>query len=57
VTPEWGPALAFLVLDSFNSPRTSGFENLGQNGVFMSAEAKQKTEFFGLPGRQVLAGL
>jgi porin len=57
VAPEWGPALAFLVLDSFNSPRTSGFENLGQNGVFMYAEAKQKTEFFGLPGRQVLAGL
>ncbi len=57
VAPEWGPALAFLVLDSFNSPRTSGFENLGQNGVFMYAEAKQKTELFGLPGRQVLAGL
>jgi porin len=57
LAPEWGPALAFLVLDSFNSPRTSGFENLGQNGVFMYAEAKQKTEFFGLPGRQVLAGL
>ena len=45
VAPERGPALAFLVLDSFNSPRTSGFENLGQNGVFMYAEAKQTTEF------------
>ena len=55
--PEWGPALAFLVLDSYNSPRTSGLENLGQNGVFLYAEAKQTTEFFGLPGRQVLAGL
>jgi len=57
VAPEWGPALAFLVLDSFNSPRTTGFENLGQNGVFMYVEAKQTTNFFGLPGRQVLAGL
>jgi porin len=55
--PEWGPALAFLVLDSFNSPRTSGFENLGRNGVFLYAQAKQPTEFFGLPGSQVLAGL
>jgi porin len=55
--PEWGPALAFLVLDSHNSPRTSGLENLGRNGVFLYAEAKQVTEFFGLPGRQVLAGL
>ena len=55
--PEQGPALAFLVLDSYNSPRTSGLENLGRNGVFLYAEAKQATSFFGLPGRQVLAGL
>src|SRR5262245_23317526 len=54
---ERGPALALLVLDSFNSPRTSGLEKLGRNGVFIYAEAKQPTEFFGLPGRQVLAGL
>jgi porin len=57
VSPDPGPALAFLVLDSHNSPRTSGFEELGRNGVFLYAEAKQATEFFGLPGRQVLAGL
>jgi porin len=56
-TLEPGPALAFLVLNSYNSPRTSGLENLGRNGVFLYAEAKQPTEFFGLPGRQVLAGL
>ncbi len=37
---ERGPALAFLVLDSFNSPRTSGLEILGRNGVFLYAEAK-----------------
>jgi porin len=55
--PERGPALAFLVLDSYNSPRTSGLGNLGRNGVFLYAEAKQATAFFGLPGRQVLAGL
>ncbi|HEY2157706.1 MAG TPA: carbohydrate porin, partial [Isosphaeraceae bacterium] len=29
---ERGPALAFLVLNSYNSPRTSGLENLGRNG-------------------------
>src|SRR5262249_20515120 len=41
----------------FNSPRTSGLENLFRNGVFLYAQAKQPTSFFGLPGRQVLAGL
>jgi porin len=45
------------VLNSYNSPRTSGLQNLGRNGVFLYAEAKQPTEFFGLPGRQILAGL
>ncbi len=56
--PDWGgPAVAFLVLDSYNSPRTSGLENLFRNGVFLYAEAKQATNFFGLPGRQVVAGL
>lgn len=54
---EKGPSFAFLVLDSHNAPRTSGFENLGRNGVFLYAEAKQKTNFFGLPGKQTLAGL
>jgi porin len=54
---ERGPALAFLVLNSYNSPTTSGFANLGRNGVFLYAEAKQTTEFFGLPGRQTFAGL
>src|SRR5262249_28085894 len=52
-----GPDVAFLVLNSYNAPRTSGLENLGMNGVFLYAQAKQATEFFGLPGRQVFAGL
>jgi porin len=55
--PERGPALAFLVLNSYNAPRTSGLEDIGRNGVFLYAEAKQSTEFLGLPGRQALAGL
>lgn len=56
-TPIDGTDLAFLVLDSHNAPRTSGFENLGRNGVFMYAEAKQKVELFRLPGKHVFAGL
>lgn len=52
-----GPALAFLVLDSHDSPRTSGLERLGRNGVFLYAEAKQPTRFFGRPGAQTFAGL
>lgn len=55
--PERGPAFSFLVLDGHNSPRTSGLERLGSNGVFLYAEAKQPTAFFGLPGKQVFAGL
>jgi porin len=55
--PEQGPALAFQVLNTYSAPRTSGLENLGRNGVFLYAQAKQKTEFFGLPGQHVLAGL
>jgi porin len=57
MAPERGPALALLVLNSINSPLTSGLENLGRNGVFIYAQGAQKTEFFGLPGRQVFAGL
>jgi porin len=55
--PERGPALALLVLNTYSAPRTSGLENLGKNGVFLYAQAAQRTEFFGLPGRQVLGGL
>jgi porin len=55
--PDWGPALTFLVMDSHNSPVTSGLENFGRNGVFLYAQAKQATTFFGLPGHQVLGGL
>lgn len=57
IYPERGPAVSFLVLDSHNSPRTTGLQRLGSNGVFLYAEAKQPTEFFGLPGKQMLAGL
>jgi porin len=55
--PERGPALALLVLNTYNAPRTSGLENLGRNGVFLYGQAAQSTSFFGLPGRQVIAGL
>jgi porin len=55
--PERGPEISFLVLDGLDSPRTSGLQRLGENGVFLYAEAKQPTEFFGLPGKQVLGGL
>jgi porin len=54
---ERGPSLALLVLDSFNSPTTSGLEKLFHNGVFLYAQAKQTTALFGLPGQHVVAGL
>ena len=46
LSPERGPELAFLVLNSYNSPRTSGLENFGRNGVFMYAQAAQTTRIF-----------
>jgi porin len=52
-----GPELAFLVLNSYNSPVTTGLENLFRNGAFLYAQAAQPTAFFGLPGRQTFAGL
>ncbi len=52
-----GPSLALLVLNSYNSPRTSGLENFGRNGVFIYAQAKQATNLFSLPGQQVIGGL
>ena len=52
-----GRRVAFLVLNSYNSPRTTGLQNLGRNGVFLYAQAVQATTFFGLPGRQLVAGL
>jgi porin len=55
--PERGPVLSLLALNSYNSPRTSGLENLGRNGVFLYAQAAQATTFFNLPGRQIVAGL
>jgi len=55
--PERGPSLAFLAIDSHDAPRTSGFKNLGRNGVFLYTEASQATTFFGLPGKQTLGGL
>jgi porin len=55
--PEGLPALAFLVLDSFSSPRTSGFENLFRNGVFLYSQAQQSFKLLDLPGSLTLAGL
>lgn len=57
VVPERGPGVAFLVLDSFDSPRTSGLQRLGENGAFLYGELSQPTTLFGLPGKHILAGL
>ncbi len=54
---EQGPSVALLVLDSYSSPRTSGFENLFRNGAFIYGQAKQTTSFFDLPGQLLFAGL
>ncbi len=54
---ENGPSLDFMVLNTYSSPLTSGFEDLGRNGVFLYGAVKQATEFFALPGKHTFAGL
>lgn len=45
-----------LVYDSHNVPRTSGFEDLGDNGVNIAGLWRFFTEFGGLPGSHLFLG-
>ncbi len=54
---EEGEAVAGLtVLNSTDTSGTSGFEQLFNDGVLLSAYVRAPTRFFGLPGHQLLGG-
>jgi porin len=50
------PLLSFMVLDTNDSTRRSGFDTFFQNGVVMLASLNVPTNFFGLPGHQGISG-
>lgn len=50
------PLLGFTVLNSQDTTGTSGFEQLFNDGVLLSAYLRLPTSFFALPGHQLLGG-
>lgn len=50
------PVFAFTVLDTNNTPTTSGFDTFFNNGVTLLGQVNIPTNFFGLPGHQGLLG-
>jgi porin len=48
------PLFTFSVLNATDTARTSGFEELFNEGVVLSAELRLPTEFFGKPGHQLV---
>jgi porin len=56
VLDKMHPIFSFLILDTHNTPTTSGFENLFSNGAVMLAQATLPVDLFGLPGHQGVGG-
>lgn len=50
------PVFTLMVLDTNNTPTTSGFNTFFDNGATIFANATLPTKFFGLPGAQALSG-
>jgi porin len=50
------PVFTVMVLDTNNTPTTSGFDTLFSNGVTIFANATLPTKFFGLGGSQGISG-
>lgn len=53
---EGTPLFTFSVLNSRDTARTSGFSELFEEGVSLSAELRLPTTFFNLPGHQLFGG-
>ncbi len=56
ILQDGAPVFTFMVLDTNNTPTTSGFDTLFDNGVTLFANATLPTKFFGKPGSQGLSG-
>lgn len=50
------PVLTVMVLDTNNTPTTSGFESFFNNGATIFANATLPTKFFDMPGQQGFSG-
>ena len=50
------PVFSFMVLDTQNTPTTTGFDNFLDNGVTLLASVNRPIELFGLPGHQGIGG-
>lgn len=53
---EGTPLFSYTVLNPTDTASTSGFSELFEEGVSMSAELRLPTQFGGLPGHQLFAG-
>lgn len=56
VLQDLEPIFTFSVLDSTESIRTTGISDLFDDGVTIAPELRLPTEFFGLPGHQLVGG-
>jgi porin len=56
VLREMQPIFTFTALNATDTTRTSGFEDLFEEGVVLTAEARLPTQFFNLPGHQLFGG-
>jgi porin len=53
---EMEPIFTFTVLNSTDTTRTSGFEELFEEGVTLSAEGRLPTKIWNMPGHQLFGG-
>jgi porin len=56
ILKDGAPVFTVMVLDTNNTPTTSGFNQLFSNGVTIFANLTLPTKFFGLPGSQGVSG-
>jgi porin len=56
ILKDGAPVFTVMVLDTNNTPTTTGFESFFDNGATIFANATLPTKFFGLPGSQGLSG-
>lgn len=53
---EGTPVFTYTLLNSQDTSRTAGFDELFEDGVAMAAEVRLPTSFGGMPGHQLFAG-
>lgn len=56
VLKEGAPVFTLMVLDTNNTPTTSGFQSFFNNGATIYSNVTLPTQFFGMPGHQGLSG-